>query len=79
MANLNDLPIQPISQMGRGDLIVHILAIRNARRVKIKPAKATNKKSAKIAKPKTTENLLSMLSPEQAQMLLNQLEEDDDN
>ena len=77
MANLNDLAIQPISQMARGDLILHILTIRNARRVKVKPQKTTIKKSRKIAEPKSVKDLLSMLSPEQAKMLLSQLEDDD--
>jgi len=76
MANLNDLPITPISKMSREDLLTHILKIRNARRM---PVKATNKKSGSPRKRQSPErkpkDLLAMLSPEQAQKLLEQLED----
>lgn len=76
MADLNDLSIKPISEMDRDELVTHILKIRNARRG---PLKATNKKSSAPAKrqpaERKPEDLLSMLSPEQAQALLDRLEE----
>uniref|UniRef100_A0A6H1ZPG7 Uncharacterized protein n=1 Tax=viral metagenome TaxID=1070528 RepID=A0A6H1ZPG7_9ZZZZ len=78
MANLNNLPIKSISHMARDELVLHILTIRNARRAPTKLAKATNVKTQKNSGPRSTKDILSMLSPEQARMLLSQLGDEDD-
>lgn len=73
MANLHSLPIKSISQMDREELIQHILKIRNARRAPVK--KKSGSKSSVPKKEKSTDDILSMLSPEQAQAILSKVEE----
>jgi hypothetical protein len=70
MANLNDLDIKCFSDMTDDERFVHIMTVRSLRRTKV--AKETKKKAP--AKTKSTGDILSMLSPQQAEALLKQLE-----
>jgi len=71
MANLNSLQNKRISEMSRDDLILHILAVRNARRY-VPKSKAQSKTKAP-PKERKSKDLVGMLTPEQAAALYSQL------
>ena len=72
MATLHDLENKSILDMGREELISHIVSVRNSRRISKKPETKTKSK----AKPKerSTLSLIDLLSSDQAEELLKKLE-----
>ena len=71
MATLNDLPNVCIASMDEGDLIVHIMAVRSSRRIQKRSIKKPASKKAKTTK--STDVILSAMTPDQAVQLLKRL------
>jgi len=76
MATIHDLPVPSFLKMSTEEQFTHIMAVRSRRRYV--PPKATSTKTGgrqkAEPKPKSADDLLSMLSPEQAAKLLSELE-----
>lgn len=71
MATINDLTNKSILDMTEEELYSHIMSIRSSRRVPKKEVKETSKKSSA---PKSTMDLVKMLTPEMQEELLKRLE-----
>ena len=72
MATINDLPNKSILDMTKDELYLHIMNVRSSRRTPKKVRKSASKKSQ--PKPRTTEELVRMLTPEMRNELLAELE-----